>query len=311
MENRESLTNADRILREYLSTLKPVGGKAEYQRVFLARSDPALNYGSLAAVLLNKICLQRLHALERETSIDILPILGVGSAPFRGNLKPTKPQNCLKGYPSVQTFTLQSSFKYDYPESVVRAGVQAINETKRAPPVAVDETKANAIIDKLVKQYQKEIAVLVPLISTLARHNPARRSRKMHIGLFGYSRNLKGVSLPRAIPFCAALYSIGVPPELLGLSALNAKDLDVVRSMYVAFDEDITDSTRYVCLKNLPRLPGGVGANVLQTLESFDCQPDEDYSAACEEVLDIALSDTPTQLTDAMMKTAWKRNFLG
>ena len=33
----------------------------KYQRVFLARSDPATNYGLISAVLLNKIALQRLQ----------------------------------------------------------------------------------------------------------------------------------------------------------------------------------------------------------------------------------------------------------
>ena len=306
VEDREALTGADKIVGEYIE-----GKKFEYQRVFLARSDPALNYGSLSAVLLNKLCLQKLHALEEKTSVEILPIIGVGSAPFRGNLKPTNAANCLKEYPSVQTFTLQSSFKYDYPESVVRRGVQEINETRRRSPLHVDETIVNRIVDKVSEQYQKEITVLSPLISTLSRYNPSRRARKLHIGLFGYSRSMKGMSLPRAIPFCSALYSIGVPPELLGLSSLSEKELDEVRNMYVAFDEDVKDSTKYICMKNIERLPGGIGEGAIRLLKNFDCKPDEEYSKASEEVMDIALSDNRATLTDAIMKTAWKRNFLG
>ncbi len=306
VEDRASLSGADGIVGGYLE-----GKRLEYQRVFLARSDPALNYGSLAAVLLNKLCLQKLHALEEKTSVEILPIIGVGSAPFRGNLKPTNVQNCLKEYPSVQTFTLQSSYKYDYPESVVRSGTQEISEAKRRHPLMVDGEMINPIIDKTIAQYQREVALLSPLISTLAKYNPSRRARKLHIGLFGYSRSMKGVSLPRAIPFCSALYSIGIPPELLGLSALSEKELDAVRNMYVAFDEDISDSTRYLCESNLNRLPGGVGAGISRLLSNIDCKADDDYSGAAGEVLDIALSDSRAPLTDAIMKTAWKRNFLG
>ena len=306
VEDRQSLTNADRIVGEY------IGGKnLGYQRVFLARSDPALNYGSLSAVLLNKLCLQRLHALQEKTSVEILPIIGVGSAPFRGNLKPTNAKNCLREYPSVQTFTLQSSFKYDYAESVVRKGVEEIGEADRKMPLQVDERKANAIVDAAIEQYQKEVAALSPIISTLSRHNPSRRARKLHIGLFGYSRSLKGISLPRAIPFCSALYSIGVPPELLGLSALNEKEMDDVRQMYVSFDEDISDSTKYVCMDNVKRLPGGIGRGIAKTLEGFKFEDDGEYSEAAREVMDIALSDNHARLSDAIMKTAWKRNFLG
>ena len=306
VENRDSLANADRITGGYIE-----GKKFEYQRVFLARSDPALNYGSLAAVLLNKLCLQKLQALEEKSSVEILPIIGVGSAPFRGNLKPTNVQNCLKEYPSAQTFTLQSSYKYDYAESVVREGTEEINETARRRPLPVDEGAVNRVIDKTIAQYQKEVAMLSPLISTLSKYNPSRRARKLHIGLFGYSRSLQGIVLPRAIPFCSALYSIGVPPELLGLSALSEKELDSVRGMYVAFDEDISDSTRYLCGENLGKLPNGVGKSVEKALSSFECRPDEEYSEAAKEVLDIALSENKSNLTDAIMKTAWKRNFLG
>ncbi len=306
VEDRVSLANADKIVGDFLN-----GKKFEYQRVFLARSDPALNYGSLSAVLLNKLCLQRLHRLHEETSVEILPIIGVGSAPFRGNLKPSNSQNCLREYPSVQTFTLQSSYKYDYPESTVRNGVETINESARSRPLAVDEELVNRIVDKATEQYQKEVAALSGLISTLSRHNPSRRARKLHIGLFGYSRSLKGISLPRAIPFCSALYSIGVPPELLGLSALSEKELDTVRTMYLSFDEDISDALCYASRKSMEKLPGGVGKPLLSTLACFKCEPDTEYCEAAEEALDIALSDNRSRLTDAIMRTAWKRNFIG
>ncbi|MCX8197521.1 MAG: phosphoenolpyruvate carboxylase [Candidatus Micrarchaeota archaeon] len=306
VEDKDSLIGADKIVGQYLQNKK-----VEYQRVFLARSDPALNYGSLAAVLLNKLCLQKLHQLAERTSVEIYPIIGVGSAPFRGNLKPTNVQNCLREYPSVQTFTLQSSYKYDYPESVVRNGTEEINETKRRNPLHVDEETIEQITQKTIAQYQKEVEALSPLITILAKYVPSRRARKLHIGLFGYARSMRGITLPRAIPFCAALYSIGLPPELLGLSALNQQELDRVRTLYIAFDEDISDSTKYVCKQNLERLPGGVGQNILRLLDNFDCRIDEDYSEAAKEVMDIALSDNRAHLTDAIIKTAWKRNFLG
>jgi phosphoenolpyruvate carboxylase len=306
VEDRKSLSSADKIVGGFIE-----GKSLSCQRVFLARSDPALNYGSLAAVLLNKLCLQKLGALEEKTSVEILPIIGVGSAPFRGNLKPTNVQNCLKEYPSVQTFTLQSSYKYDYPESVVRKGSMEIEETRRRRPLHVDEEEVNKIIDKTIAQYQKEVELLSPLISILSKHIPSRRARKLHIGLFGYSRSVRGIALPRAIPFCSALYSIGVPPELLGLSALSEKELDLVRNMYIAFDEDISDSTKYLCKENLARLPGNVGRGIARVLENFGMKEDEEYAEAAKEVLDIALSENRSNLAEAIMKTAWKRNFLG
>ncbi|MDE1798305.1 MAG: phosphoenolpyruvate carboxylase, partial [Candidatus Micrarchaeota archaeon] len=106
VEDQESLLSAASIATEIITHEKP-----EYLRVFLARSDPALNYGSAAAVLLNKVSLQRLQAASDAASTPIYPIIGVGSAPFRGNLRPDNVSNCLTEYPSVQTFSVQSSFK--------------------------------------------------------------------------------------------------------------------------------------------------------------------------------------------------------
>ena len=53
-EDMEHMLEAHNITREYLQD-KDV----KHQRVFLARSDPAMNYGLVSAVLLNKIALQR------------------------------------------------------------------------------------------------------------------------------------------------------------------------------------------------------------------------------------------------------------
>ncbi|GAG72586.1 unnamed protein product, partial [marine sediment metagenome] len=42
-----------------------------------------------------------------------------------------------------------------------------------------------------------------------------------------------------------ALYSVGLPPEILGLNALNKDDLQFIREVYVNFEEDLRDSLRY------------------------------------------------------------------
>ena len=83
IEDMESMLKSDQILKEYLADKQE-----ESQRVFLARSDPAMNYGIISAVLINKLALQKIYKLSQELSVDFYPIVGVGSAPFRGNLRP-------------------------------------------------------------------------------------------------------------------------------------------------------------------------------------------------------------------------------
>jgi len=238
IETKENIINPEKIVENYVKEEKV----ADYQRVWLARSDPALNYGNLATILMLKVSFQKLHDLQKKLSIDLLPILGCGSAPFRGNFKPTNIKNCINGYPSVHTFTLQSAFKYDYNIHDVTDAVKFLNETKPSKPVAVDEKRCIAIAEKLMKEYQKQIKLLGKYVNDMAQYIPSRRKRKLHIGLFGYSRNVGQLKLPRAITFCAALYSYGLPPELLGLNALNSKDIDYIKEIYANFDNDLRDS---------------------------------------------------------------------
>ncbi len=240
VEDKDSLLNAGKIASEYIQAEKP-----STLRVFLARSDPALNYGSAAAVLYNKIALQRLHEVSSRLSVPIFPIIGVGSAPFRGNLRPTNTKNCLEEYPSVQTFTIQSSFKYDHPQAQVRDAISQINTHTLKSPLQIEESRALALTSIIEKEYRAQLVQLQPFIAALAKHVPSRRARRLHVGLFGYSRSVEGLSMPRAIPFCCALYSMGLPPELLGLSALSDQQWDELHSLYVKIDEDLADSLKF------------------------------------------------------------------
>jgi hypothetical protein len=61
IEDFESILNADKIVEPYIRVVKP-----RYLRVFIARSDPALNYGVLCAVLLSKLALSKLKLLENK-----------------------------------------------------------------------------------------------------------------------------------------------------------------------------------------------------------------------------------------------------
>ena len=87
LEDRERLSQVDTIIERYLQL---VGRPMSNLRVFLARSDPAMNYGMVSAALLAKIALQRLHHLEQRTGVAIYPIIGVGGVPFRGNFRPNR-----------------------------------------------------------------------------------------------------------------------------------------------------------------------------------------------------------------------------
>src|SRR5437870_3993913 len=306
IEDRDHLLAADDLVREYLC-----GKELEHMRVFIARSDPALNYGYLSAVLLALVALERLDALEDETGVGIYPVIGVGSVPFRGGLAPRTVDRVLATYPSVQTFTIQSAFKYDHPPDAVRDGIAKLLTHDRQSPLAIDEGRATRLLDRLVARYQAEVQELAPLVNAVARAVPRRRLRKMHVGLFGYNRASAGVSLPRAIPFCASLYSLGLPPEVVGLAALSESDWSWLRAAVPSIESELVDAVRYLDRDGLAWLPPLVRESVNRAL-SLTNAPDIDteHSEIAREVRRVADSGG-TAMTELIVRAAAIRRFLG
>jgi phosphoenolpyruvate carboxylase len=303
LEDKDSMLNAHHIVREYLQ-----GKEVEYQRVFLARSDPALNYGFISAVLLNKIALQRLQRLSEEISIRIYPIVGVGSVPFRGNLRPQTVERVAGEYPSAHTFTIQSAFKYDHPPDEVMEAIKKLLQRKPMPPQEVDEKRCLEIFTKYSKEYTGQITALAPLINKIARCVPSRRKRKLHIGLFGYSRSVGGITLPRAITFTAALYSIGLPPEILGLSALDDDDIGFLREVYVNFEEDLRDSLKYFN-PDTGLLPKDLEVRVRDL--QIDFQIDKEHKKVTDSIRGLLRGDQTENLGGYILGAANLRKFLG
>jgi phosphoenolpyruvate carboxylase len=230
-------------------------------RVFIARSDPALNYGLISAMLLSKIALSKLKTTERKRDLAIHPIIGVGSKPFRGHLSPENCYNFLQEYPGLATVTIQSAARYDYPTEQVKTFVKQLNDklpTESAKPIESHEEEILlAVLKKCRHHYETVVEVLAPLVNSISPYVPQRRARKLHIGLFGYSRSVAGISLPRAIPFAAALYSIGIPPEFLGAKVfedLTDEEWITLQRFYLNLRKDFTAVGGLVSWQNVNML---------------------------------------------------------
>jgi len=301
-EDMEHILDAHRMTKEYLKNKN-----IEHQRVFLARSDPAMNYGLASAVLLNKVALQRLQKLSEDIGVKIYPIVGVGSAPFRGNLRPQTVERVIKEYPSVHTFTIQSAFKYDNPSDEVKEAIRKLQERKTGSPQEIDEERYLEIIKKYSYEYRRQIIELAPLINKVARYVPRRRKRKLHIGLFGYSRGIGGITLPRAITFTAALYSVGLPPEILGLNALNKDDLQFIREVYVNFEEDLRDSLRYFNPRTV-FLPKGLE---VEFGNFIDFTTDYEHIEITDYIVKLLQENKSEDLKEYILRAANLRKFLG
>jgi len=305
IEDRVHTLSAAEIVREYLE-----GRDIDSQRVFLARSDPALNYGSLSADLLNLIALKRLDELSESIGVDVYPILGAGSAPFRGGLAPDTAAEVVDAYPSVETYTVQSAFKYDYPVREVQDAVETLKTRERGPPQRVDEDRALAVVDRVAEVYTVQVDRVADTVNRVADLVPDRRARKLHVGLFGYSREVGDNALPRAITFTASLYSVGFPPEFMGVAGLTDDDLDFVAETFPRFFDLLETAARYYNPRSLSYLDLDED-RATAALDLVDYDPDPYHGAATDAVIDGLEENRLGPARSAVREAAGIREFLG
>jgi len=146
------------------------------------------------------------------------------------------------------------------------------------------------------------------LVNRLAEHVPSRRTRKLHVGLFGYSRSVGGLRLPRAIGFCAACYSMGLPPELLSLNVLSPQDMEFLGSVYVNFQEDLAEAMQYFNPRVLQLLPGELSQALKGVLQ--DWPVNEAHREVTTRVIE-ALASGGGDLKPLVLEAAHIRRFLG
>lgn len=254
------------LLRSYVQLHRKHYKKSPaYLRPFLARSDPALLSGFIPNVLANKIALSEIYAFGEEAGIPTYPWIGAGSLVFRGGLSPIRVPQFLDEYRGIRTVTVQSAFRYDYPLRTVKQAIVTINRTiSRGRVQAVSEADRpilERIIERFTETYRDTLRGIVADLEPLFAACPRRRERRQHIGLLSYKREASGISLPRAINFCAGFYSLGVPPEFIGLgrslAALSPHEVSVLRKYYRHLESDAVEAGRYLNHNNLARLVGG------------------------------------------------------
>ncbi|MFA5954638.1 MAG: phosphoenolpyruvate carboxylase [Patescibacteria group bacterium] len=260
VEDVKFQANIRKLLDDYFALYKKrFKRKPEYLRVFLARSDPAMLSGLVANVLANKIALSELKHFENETGVAMYPIIGVGSLVFRGGFNPKNVHNFIKEYAGVRTVTMQSACRYDYPLDEVKKTVRVLEEklpSTEAVLLSKTETKTlRTVIGKFEKVYQSTLVRVVKDMVPFFDSVPKRRERKLHIGFLAYKRKIGGNYLPRAISFTSAFYSLGVPPEFIGLGqalkALSIKERELVFRHYINLEKDIAEAGKYVNKDNL------------------------------------------------------------
>ncbi len=269
-EDIDTISHSDEILEEYLAMhIHGFDHKPEYMRPYVARSDPALNAGIVPTVLAIKIALSRYDDFSRKHEIPLYPMIGAAVLPFRGGISPWTVDAFINEYAGMRTTTIQSAFRYDFPKKDVIEALQKLEKdmkhTKVRKITREEEAELRQIMSIFTKYYQDTIVKIAPQINDISKLIPKRRERVQHVGLFGYSRGVGEVKLPRAITFTASLYSIGVPPELIGTGRglkdkKVQKQMDLLEKYYINIRTDLQNVIKYTnfdVLKELAKTNSG------------------------------------------------------
>lgn len=254
-EQVSTIIRSDAIIEEYLEKYQKRFHKLPpYMRPYVARSDPALNSGLVPTVLAIKIALSRYKILAKKHGIPLYPIIGAAALPFRGGITPLTVQSFADEYKGIRTTTIQSAFRYDYTKEQVISAIDYLEKNLTSEAVTIsqkEQQELQKILPFFEKYYQGTIEDIAAWVNVIAGNLPRRRERVQHVGLFGYTRGVGKVKLPRAISFTAALYSIGIPPELIGTGrglkkAKQMGKLPLILTHYKYIKTNIDQAGRYL-----------------------------------------------------------------
>ena len=263
-ESVNDIVNSNEILENYFRLHKwKFGFLPKYMRPYVARSDPALNSGLIPTVIAIKIAFSRYQALAKAHRISLYPVIGVGTLPFRGSINPERIKDFINEYKGVRTAIIQSAFRYDFPKDKVKRAIKELEMQLPKGKAKIISQEEEQMLLELIKPfehtYKKTIEEIAPQINHVASLLPKRRERVLHTGLFGYSRGVGKVRLPRAISFTGSLYSLGVPPEIIGAgrglkAAAEKNGIKLLQKYYVNLKKDLQLAGNYLNKNNLKLL---------------------------------------------------------
>ncbi|MDI6891338.1 MAG: phosphoenolpyruvate carboxylase, partial [Thermodesulfovibrionales bacterium] len=137
----------------------------------------------------------------------------------------------------------------------------------------------------------------------------------LHYDKFIAGFGIKKVTLPRAISFCAACYSIGLPPEILAFNTLHHGEIAFLNEAFVNLGDAMREALRYLNENVFSIVPKDIRVKVrdaaTRSKELFFHESDMPHKAVTDEVIQSLKEKRTENLQSLIIEAAHMRRFLG
>ncbi len=321
------LLNIKRTGTEYIKKID----EKDYLRVFIGKSETAISAGHLSSAIACKLAISECADAQEKLGVEIYPILGGGALPFRGGISPNNLNNFTREYSGTKTYTIQSGVRYDYDQREAIEMINALKQKVHYKPIIYPDEEKKKIIDMMAifsKNYLQELYEILDYVTEASFYVPNQRERILEISDVSYYRSIRNIkamfkvyqnkkaankisrlalerfgNLPRAIKLSAALYSLGLPPELLGVGnsiaeikeELGQEWVDqLLDHIYPSIEDDIKFSSRFYHHNKFETKRISNGLKALKSIFPFN-PPEEVHESLSKTALIIIIEkSTPT-----------------
>jgi phosphoenolpyruvate carboxylase len=328
VEEVPQMVNFAGFFQDYYRLCQEQKFKVKRLRFMMARSDSAMIYGLVASVLAVKIMIATAYKTGDQLNLQVAPILGGGALPFRGHVRYENLTNLLTEFAGIRTVTIQSGLRYDHSQETVQKLAAQLRKVLPDSKPLVLHPEEFSFLKELIAYfslaYMQKFSKVAPIVADLADIIPKQRDRLTERGPTGYARKTPNpyelvsftkdektalalkklklpanIKLPRAITFTGVLYSIGLPPEFLGIGQALARIKErfgkegIARflSLYPSLKTDLKFASQFLALKVAQRF---LNPDLIKSLQS--------ELALTEELLEIELLNNSNQAYVTLME---------